>query len=77
VAYGLGNFWFNSKAVDTGLLEVTLSNNGKVTCKFIPCRQENCKTTMLKGAEKTALLDYMDELSPNVNLDSDGIFSYP
>jgi poly-gamma-glutamate synthesis protein (capsule biosynthesis protein) len=72
VAYSLGNFWFNSKTVDTCLIEVGINKEGLEYFKFVPCRQTDCRTIELEGSEKTALLDYMRSISPNVTIDDDG-----
>jgi poly-gamma-glutamate synthesis protein (capsule biosynthesis protein) len=72
VAYSLGNFWFNSKTVDTCLIEVGINKEGLEYFKFVPCRQTDCRTIELEGSEKAALLDYMRSISPNVTIDDDG-----
>ena len=72
VFFSMGNFLFNSKTLDTGLLKVTLSEGGLKSCQFIPCLQSGCKTKMLDGAEKERALEAMRKMSQNVNIDSDG-----
>jgi poly-gamma-glutamate synthesis protein (capsule biosynthesis protein) len=76
VAYSLGNFWFNSKTIDTCLIEVGINKEGLEYFKFVPCRQTDCRTIELEGAEKTALLDYMRSISPNVTIDDDGYVTF-
>lgn len=72
VFYSMGNFWFNSRTMDTGLLKVTISDKKLKSCQFIPCLQENCKTTILTGEEKERVLDVMRNMSENVSIDADG-----
>lgn len=72
VFYSLGNFWFNSKQLDTGLLKVTVSEGKLESCQFLPCLQSNCTTTMLGGAEKERVLEFMRSMSENVSIDADG-----
>jgi poly-gamma-glutamate synthesis protein (capsule biosynthesis protein) len=72
VIYSLGNFWFNSKTVDTGLLKVTLNQDGLQACQFIPCLQSACKTTLLQGSEKERVLAYMRSISTGVQIDGEG-----
>ena len=48
VIYSLGNFWFNSKPLDTGMVKVTISEEGLQSFQFIPCQQVNCRTSMLE-----------------------------
>ncbi len=72
VVYSLGNYWFNSKALDTALLKVVVSDRGLQSVQIVPARQENCSTYMLADAEKQRVLNYLQGLSPNVTLDADG-----
>ncbi|MCH5249883.1 MAG: CapA family protein [Lachnospiraceae bacterium] len=72
VFYSMGNFWFNSRTMDTGLLKVTISDKELKSCQFLPCLQNNCKTTLLTGTEKDRVLDIMRTMSENVNIDADG-----
>lgn len=75
VIYSLGNFWFNSKDLDTGLLQVTISVTGAFTPKvqFIPARQQNCETYLAAGPEKERILNEMRSLSTGITLDADGV----
>jgi poly-gamma-glutamate synthesis protein (capsule biosynthesis protein) len=76
VVYSLGNFWFNSKTVDTCLIEVGVNKSEESVdmdyFRFIPCRQTECRVIELEGSERTELLDYMRSISPNVTIDDDG-----
>ena len=72
VIYSLGNFWFNSKTIDTGMVQVTFDANGIKNFQFIPCLQANCRTTLLGGGEKERVLQKMRELSLEVSIDADG-----
>ena len=72
VIYSLGNFWFNSKTVDTGMIKVAIDEKGIKTYQFIPCKQENCTTTLLTGTEKERVLEYMRSISTGISIDSDG-----
>ena len=76
VIYSLGNYWFNSKALDTALLKVVVERDGVKTVQIIPARQENCSTSMLYDGEKQRVLDYLQSLSPNISLDADGVMSW-
>lgn len=76
VIYSLGNFWFNSKTLDTGMVEVTIDETGIVSYQFIPCLQSGCKTTLLQGAEKERVLSYMRSISEGVRIDEDGFVSW-
>lgn len=72
VVYSLGNFWFNSKAQNTCLVEVTFCREGIERMRFLPCRHENCRTRLLVGEEAEGVLNYMRSISPNVLIDGDG-----
>lgn len=72
VIYSLGNFWFNSKTIDTGMVKVTINEDGIQQYQFIPCLQSGCKTTLLSGSEKERVLQEMRELSSDVTIDENG-----
>ena len=72
VVYSLGNFWFNSKTVDTGMVKVVLNEDGLQSLQFIPCLQSGCKTSLVQGEEKSRILDYMRSLSGGVQIDEEG-----
>ena len=72
IAYNLGDFIFNRETKDTGILSVTLNNSGNLTYKFIPCKQEDYKTSLLYNTEKERVLNNMNTYSINAILSSDG-----
>lgn len=76
VFYSLGNFWFNSKEVDTAMLKVTIDESGIKQYQVIPAKQIDCSTLYLDGVEKERVLQKIRELSPNVVIDQQGIVSY-
>lgn len=75
VVYSLGNFWFNSKTLDTGMVKVALDQDGLKNLQFIPALQSDCKVDLLYGEEKERVLSDMRVLSPGVNIDQDGYVS--
>ncbi len=76
VIYSLGNFWFNSKTLDTGMVEVVIDETGLVSYQFIPCLQSGCRTTLLEGAEKERVLAYMRSISEGVQIDGEGYVTW-
>lgn len=76
VVYSLGNYWFNSKTQDTCLVEVGINKDGIQDFRFVACRQEDCRTRELDGADKDGVLNYMRGLSPKVQIDSDGLVTF-
>ena len=75
VVYSVGNLWFNSKAMDSCLIQVTAGRDGIRKLRYIPARQENATTSMLMGSEKARVLSYIQSLSPNVTIDGDGVIT--
>ena len=74
----MGNFWFSSKDLDTGILRATISEKALKSLQFIPCRQKDCKTNQLiKGTDGDyeRVLGVMVSLSNDVSIDEDGYVS--
>ncbi|MCM1181743.1 MAG: CapA family protein [Roseburia sp.] len=72
VIYSMGNYWFNSRTMNTCLVEISIKEGALERFQFIPCRQSDCRTKLLEGAEKEEALQYMRSISPNVEIDSEG-----
>lgn len=77
VIYSLGNFWFNSRPLDTGMVKVTLTEDGLQSYQFIPCLQSGCRTVALNGEEKERALGEMRRMSEGVQIDADGYVALP
>lgn len=75
VIYSLGNFWFNSKTLDTCMVQVTIGQEGLQSFQFIPAIQSDCRVSLAYGEEKNRILAYMRELSPEVTIDAEGFVS--
>ena len=75
VFYSLGNFWFNSKSVDTGLLKATLNQNGIKSVQFLPAVQSDCSVSEAYGVDKERIFSYLRTLSPEVQIDEAGYVS--
>ena len=76
ITYNLGDFLFNDWTTETGILNVNIANDGKLSYKFIPCLQSNVKTSLLKGDKKTNLINKMQNWSYNVQIDENGYINY-
>lgn len=76
VIYSLGNYWFNSKTLDTGLVELEIIDKELAGIRFIPCIQSDCRTRELHGEERERLLGYMESISPGITIDSEGYINY-
>lgn len=75
VLYSLGNFWFNSKNLDTGMLKVTVSSGNIESIEFLPCLQHDCKTDLLlpgTDGEYERILGVMAGLSTDISISKDG-----
>jgi poly-gamma-glutamate synthesis protein (capsule biosynthesis protein) len=79
VIYSLGNFWFGSTPTDgvrkrdTGVAQVIIAEDGGIQFRFVPCVQENWRTTLITDeTEKARIIEYEQSLSSGVVIDSDG-----
>lgn len=75
VIYSLGNFWFNSKTVDTGVLKISLDQEGLRYVQFVPAIQSDCRVSMADYGEKERILSQLRALSPGVTIDAEGMIS--
>lgn len=74
IVYSLGNFWFNSKTRDTGLVEADVSPDGVLELRFVPCLQKGCRTTLIGDeAEKKRVFRFLEGISANVVIDDNGV----
>lgn len=78
IFYSLGNYWFNSKTVDTGLAKITLKtsdvgheNPGDyIKCvQFVPAIQTGCSTKEVSESEKTRILNYLQGISNHAQIE--------
>lgn len=72
VVYSMGNFWFNSKTQDTGILKVVLNENGMQSLQFVPAIQSGCRTTMAGDDDRKRILGYIQSLSPTIEINPAG-----
>lgn len=72
VIYSLGNFWFNSKSLDTCLVQVKISKEGKLSVQVLPAKQSDCYTKLLDGEEKQRVIGYLNSISDSGVLDEEG-----
>lgn len=72
VFYSLGNFWFNSKTLDTCMVRVDITKDGLESITFIPAIQSDCRTDLAYGSEKDRIISYMNSISYGVSIDAQG-----
>lgn len=75
IVYSLGNYWFNRRTLDTGLLDITFYKDGTQQVRFLPCIQRGGITSLLTSEkEKQRVIQYMESISiGGVILDKDGV----
>lgn len=74
IAHNLGDFIFNRENKDTGILNITIDNEGNMSYEFVPCRQKNFKTTKLSGNGKQRVINNMRDYSINTVFENNGKF---
>ena len=72
VIYSVGNFWFNSKNLDSCIVKVAVNKQGLKSFQFIPAKTEGCRTFLATGEDRSRLMEYMRGLSQNVRIEDDG-----
>ncbi len=73
VFYSLGNFWFNSKTLDTCIVRATLDENCKLaSVEFIPCIQRGSGVASATESEKARIIEYMLGISNYAEIDDNG-----
>ena len=70
VFYSLGNYWFNSKTVDTGIAEIVLDNSAEIeSIRFIPAIQTGCSTKEVNETDSARILNYLQGISDYAEID--------
>ena len=76
IIYSLGDFWFNHETKYTGILKLNIEFDGLKEMSFVPCLQKNFMTQYIAESEKQEeLYSFLEELSPNVEIDENGILT--
>lgn len=76
IVYSLGNYWFNSKTLDSMLIELHFFGNdveNHLEMRMIPAVQKNATTNWVDDKEKARIFDFMESISINIEIDEDGI----
>lgn len=76
IVYSLGNYWFNSKTLDSMLIELHFWGNDEeshVEMKMTPAIQKNATTNWVDEEEQRRIYDFMESISINIEIDDDGI----
>lgn len=75
IAYNLGDFIFNEKTEDTGIMTLNINADGNMTYQFTPCVQENMYTKVVSGDDKQRIISDMNSWSINACMDEYGNIS--
>jgi poly-gamma-glutamate synthesis protein (capsule biosynthesis protein) len=75
VIYSLGNYIFNAKTQDTGMILTTLHKDGVVNIQFVPAIQSGCSVYEPTDDERLRILNEMAGMSPGITLDTNGYIS--
>ena len=77
IIYSLGNYWFNSKTLDSMLINLRFygdDNGGDVEVTVVPAIQSGAKTQIVtESAEQERIYSFLEEISINVEIDEKGI----
>ena len=73
VFYSLGNYWFNSRTLDTCIVRVTLDEECKIKAvEFIPALQTGSCVRNADGDNYDRILEYMRGISNYAEIDENG-----
>lgn len=73
IFYNLGNFWFNGKRIETGLVRLELDPNGNAEYYFLPGLQYHCETSYELGTELgREIMDHIESYQPNIIIEDNG-----
>lgn len=75
VVYSLGNFIFNSKTLDTGMVLATLHKDGAVNLQFVPAIQSGSRVNEATGSEYSRIINEMAVMSDGIHIDENGYIS--
>lgn len=77
IIYSLGNFWFNSRTLDTMLLQLHFWGNDEerqLEVNVIPAIQQDAQTRAVTDEkERERIFDFLEEISVNVEIDAQGV----
>lgn len=74
IFYSLGNYWFNSRTLDTGLVEADISRDGLMEFRFVPCVQAGCRTSLVTDpGQQQRVFRFLESISANAAVDEYGV----
>ncbi len=76
IVYSVGNFWFNSKTLDSCVITLEIGRNADMNIRITPLKQENCETRLLTSPDSRALFDRVESYEPQgVVIADDGLIT--
>lgn len=76
IVYSVGNFWFNSKTLDSCVITLEVNRAGEMGIKIMPLKQQNCETRLLLDGDARALFDRVESYEPQgVSISDDGLIT--
>lgn len=77
IVYSVGNFWFNSKSLDSCVITLRIDNELKTEALIVPLEQKGCETRLLtEESERRALFDRVESYEPQgVIIADDGLIT--
>lgn len=75
IIYSVGNFWFNSKSLDSCVITLRIDSEIKTEALIVPLEQKGCETRLLTdAAERRALFDRVQGFEPQgVSINDEGL----
>ncbi len=76
IVYSIGNFWFNSKTLDSCVITLEVGADAEADIRIMPLKQENCETRLLVGDDARKLFDRVEGFEPQgVSIDDSGLIT--
>ena len=76
IVYSVGNFWFNSKTLDSCVITLEIDENADMGIRIMPLKQQNCETRLLMGEDARGLFDRVESYEPQgVSIADDGLIT--
>lgn len=77
IIYSVGNFWFNSKSLDSCVITLKIDNQLNTETLIVPLEQKGCETRLLtEESERRALFDRVESYEPQgVVIADDGLIT--
>ncbi|MGN0547900.1 MAG: CapA family protein [Acutalibacteraceae bacterium] len=77
IIYSVGNFWFNSKTLDSCVITLNFDRKMNVQTTIMPLKQQGCETRLLSDPEDSrALFDRVESYEPQrVKISDSGVIT--